>query len=170
VLAQYVIARETLDATDLAANFKKVGLWSASTAKTDYLRSMDRSNPSSVLIGANAATQIATTIKSVALLGPNSALVRFSTDRREADGPLSRTEWAAVVQFAFTGGPLSMEDRLLNPLGFQVTRYRRDAEGGPPRVIVPVAIPGAPVATTTTTTTIAIPSAVPRPVTPETVR
>ena len=170
VLAQYVIARETLDATDLAANYKKVGLWSSSTAKSDYLRSMDRSNPGSVLVGANAATQITTTIKSVALLGPNSALVRFSTDRREGDGPVSRSDWAAVIQFAFTGGPLSMEDRLLNPLGFQVTRYRRDAEGGAPRVIVPTAVPGLPVATTTTTTTIAIPTAVPRPVTPETPR
>ncbi len=140
-LAQYVIARETLDATDLPANYRKVGLWSAGTARSDYLRGMDRSNPASVLTGANAATQIVTTIKSVSLTSPVTALVRFSTDRRDGDGPVTRSDWAAAVQFGFTGGPLSAEDRLINPLGFQVTRYRRDAESAVPQVIIPVAIP-----------------------------
>ena len=176
-LAQYVIARETLDAADLAANYKKVGLWSAGTARTDYLRAMDRSNADSVLIGANSATQVSVTIKSLTLMSPTSALVRFSTDRREGDGPLARSEWAAVIQFAFTGGPLSMEDRLINPLGFQVTHYRRDAESVGARVITPatLVVPAAATvttapataATTTTTTTVAIPSAIPRPVSPE---
>lgn len=140
-LAQYVIARETLDATDLAANYRKVGLWSASTARSDYLRSMDRSNPASVLVGADSATQVITTIKSVSLTSPTSALVRFSTDRRDGDGPVSRRDWAAVIQFAFSGGPLSVEDRLINPLGFQVTRYRRDAETLAPQIIIPTAVP-----------------------------
>lgn len=166
-LAQYVLARETLDATDLAANYRKVGLWSAGTARTDYLRSMDRSNPASILNGANAATQITVTITSIAPMSPSSALVRFSTDRREGDGPVTRMEWAAVMQFAFTGGPLSLEDRLLNPLGFQVTRYRRDAESAAPRIIAAPPIIVAPATTTTTTTTLAIPSAIPRPAVPE---
>jgi type IV secretion system protein VirB8 len=39
-----------------------------------------------------------------------------------------RSDWQAVVSFRFTGQPMRMEDRLLNPLGFQVTAYRRDAE------------------------------------------
>ncbi|WP_419816727.1 virB8 family protein [Glacieibacterium sp.] len=163
-LAQYVIARETLDATDLAANYRKVGLWSASTARSDYLRSMDRKNPASVLNGATAATEISTTIKQVTLMSPTSALVRFATDRREGDGPVTRMDWAAVLQFAFTGGPLSMEDRLVNPLGFQVTHYRRDAEALAPRVIVPTAVPTAVPASTTvtsTTTTSTVPSAAP---------
>ena len=151
VLAQYVIARETLDATDLAANYRKVGLWSAGTARTEYLRTMDRRNPQSTLNGATAATLIQTTVKQVTVMSPTSALVRFSTDRREGDGPVTRTDWAAVMQFAFTGGPLSMEDRLINPLGFQVTRYRRDAEAAP-GVIVPTVV-RAPVVTVTPSAT-----------------
>ena len=172
VLAQYVIARETLDATDLAAAYRKVGLWSAGTARSDYLRSMDRKNPASVLNGVNAATQITTTVKSITVMSPTSALVRFTTDRRDADGPVTRNDWAAVMQFAFTGGPLSLEDRLINPLGFQVTHYRRDAESTAPQVIAPLAVPSA--VTTTVTTTIpgsvAIPTTLPRPVTPEPAR
>jgi type IV secretion system protein VirB8 len=131
-LAQYVIARETLDASDLAANYKKVGLWSKGVALQDYLKGMDRSNPASILNSANVDTQIATTIKSITPLDKGSALVRFATDRREAGGPAARRDWAAVIRYGYSGAPLSAEDRLINPLGFQVTHYRRDAETAPP--------------------------------------
>lgn len=165
-LAQYVIARETLDATDLAANYRKVGLWSAGAARSDYLRAMDRNNPASVLLTANAATEIATTIASITLMSPTTALVRFSTDRRDGDGPVARMDYASVIAFGFTGGPLSLEDRLLNPLGFQVTHYRRDAEAAAPRLIAPVAVrPAATAATATVTTTTVIPTTAPPPAT-----
>ncbi len=160
VLAQYVIARETLDATDLAANYRKVGLWSAGQARSDYLHTMDRRNPASPLIGANAATLIQTTVKQVTIMSPTSALVRFSTERSDGGGGATRTDWAAVMQFAFTGGPLSMEDRLINPLGFQVTHYRRDAEGAPgvvlPAVAPTVVVAPSPTVVTTTVTTPAV--------------
>lgn len=162
-LAQYVIARETLDATDLAANFKKVGLWSAGTARSEYLRAMDRHNPASLLNGATADTVVATTVKQVTVMSPTSALVRFSTDRREGSGPATRTDWAAVMQFAFTGGPLSLEDRLINPLGFQITHYRRDAEAAPGVASLVASVPPL----TPTASPIAIPTALPRVVGPE---
>ena len=132
-LAQYVIARETLDSVDIAANYRKVGLWSAETARTDYLGQMDRKNPASPLNGATTATEIAVTIKSITQMSPTTALIRFATNRREGDGPITQTDMVAVVQFAFTGGPLSFEDRMLNPLGFQVTHYRRDTEAVMPK-------------------------------------
>ena len=137
LLAQYVIARETLDATDLAANYRKVGLWSAGTARAEYLKLMDRRNPVSPLLGATAATVIQTTIKQVTVMSPTSALVRFTTDRNDGGGAVTRSDWAAVMQFGFTGGALSLGDRLVNPLGFQVTHYRRDAEAAP-TVVLPV--------------------------------
>lgn len=158
-VAQYVIARESLDATDLAANYRRVGLWSADTAKADYLRAMDRRNPASALNGATAATQIATTVKSITLMSPTSALVRFSTDRRDGDSAITRNDWAAVMQFAFTGGPLSLEDRLINPLGFQVTTYRRDAESITPQIIAPTPLPGTPTATSLSATPATVPAA-----------
>lgn len=162
-VAQYVIARETLDATDLAANYRKVGLWSTGTARSDYLRSMDRTNPASVLVGANAATQVAVTVRSITLMSRTSALVRFSTDRREGEGPATRMDYAAVMQFAFTGGPLDMEDRLVNPLGFQVSRYRRDAESVGPRTVEPPPPVSATSTTTTTRVTTVAPSVAPSP-------
>ena len=152
LLAQYVIARETLDATDLAANYRKVGLWSAGAARADYLKLMDRRNPASPLLGATAATLVQTTIKQVTVMSPTSALVRFTTDRSDGGGGVTRADWAAVMQFGFTGGALTLDDRLINPLGFQVTHYRRDAEAAP-GVVLPV--PRPTITTTVTTTAVA---------------
>ena len=36
--------------------------------------------------------------------------------------------WASVVKYRFSGAAMGEDDRLLNPLGFQVIRYHRDAE------------------------------------------
>ena len=40
--------------------------------------------------------------------------------------------WVAVIRYRYTGEPMRMEDRLINPLGFEVLRYRRDPEAPPP--------------------------------------
>jgi type IV secretion system protein VirB8 len=42
--------------------------------------------------------------------------------------------WVSVIRYRFTGEPMSMEERLVNPLGFQVVRYRRDQEALAPAV------------------------------------
>ena len=47
-----------------------------------------------------------------------------------------RQPYAAVVGFRYTGQPMRAEDRYLNPLGFQVTAYRRDAETAAPVPVV----------------------------------
>jgi type IV secretion system protein VirB8 len=49
-----------------------------------------------------------------------------------------------VVTYGFSGAPLSAEDRLINPLGFQVSHYRRDAEGAAPAMAPPIAPAAAP--------------------------
>jgi type IV secretion system protein VirB8 len=38
----------------------------------------------------------------------------------------------AIIRYHYSGQPMSVEDRFVNPLGFQVLRYRRDAEALPP--------------------------------------
>jgi type IV secretion system protein VirB8 len=64
-----------------------------------------------------------------------------------------------VIRYQFSTGALSMEDRYLNPLGFQVVRYRRDAESAP------TAADGEP-PLTATTPGIVVPGATPTPVAP----
>jgi len=168
-LVQYVIARESFDRDVVQVNYRKVALWSAENARTDYLNLMQVSNPQSPLVLYPATSSIETRVKSVSPVGTNVALVRFDTIRHDAGGAVQPPRsWVAVIRYRYSGEPMKLEDRFVNPLGFQVLRYRRDAESAPPpeaiavpapgAVLVPGAAPGvvvAPGATTVTTTTIA---------------
>ena len=128
-LVQYVIARETFDATDLRENYRKVMLWSAGDTRAAYRALMQRTTPNSPLNAYSPTTLVAVTIKSVSLLSPTTALVRFDTTRQEAGStPAPAQSWAAAIAFRYSNAPMNMGDRFLNPLGFQVTRYRRDSE------------------------------------------
>lgn len=128
-LVQYVLARETFDATDLRDAYRKAVLLSAGDARGDYERLMKKTTPESPLNLYSPTTVVSTTIKSVSLLSPTTALVRFDTVRKEGGAPPAPPQaWVAAIAFRFTAAPASNGDRFVNPLGFQVTRYRRDAE------------------------------------------
>jgi type IV secretion system protein VirB8 len=128
-IVQYVLARETFDAADLTENYRKVSLWTAPAARAQYQHSMQRSDPTSPLNLFAPTTQVAVTIKSVSQLSPTTALVRFDTTRTEAGATSGeRRSYAAVLAFKYTGAPMTMGDRFINPLGFQVVSYRRDSE------------------------------------------
>jgi type IV secretion system protein VirB8 len=138
-LVQYVIARETFDAADLRDNYRKVTLWSAGEARNSYVEDMRKTNPSSPLNLFSPTTIVSTTIDSVSLLTPTTALVRFETLRRDSGGAIApQGAFVAVMAFRYTGAPMRMEDRFINPLGFQVISYRRDSDSvasAPPRVV-----------------------------------
>ena len=157
-LVQYVIARESFDIASLQANYRKTTLWSADPAKAQYVSSVQVSNPASPLARYPRTTIVSTRVKSVSPLGGNSQLVRFDTQRQDAGGRvLPAQSWVAVIRYRFSREPLTRDDRFVNPLGFQVTSYRRDAEDVTP---VEPAAPGTEVidsSTTTTTTTTEVP-------------
>jgi type IV secretion system protein VirB8 len=68
-------------------------------------------------------------VRGITSLSNETSLVRFSTIRTDPGGqPQSAQPWQAVVSWRFSGAAMSEADRLTNPLGFQVTRYRRNAE------------------------------------------
>ena len=72
-------------------------------------------------------------MKSVSPVGRDVAMVRFETRRRDAGGQLGPpSAWVAVIRYRFSGEPMSIEDRFINPLGFQVVRYQRNPEALPP--------------------------------------
>ena len=142
-LVQYVLARETFDATDLRSAYGKVMLWSAGGARADYQRIMQRTTPDSPLNLYTPTTTVSVTIKSVSLLSATTALVRFDTTRRDAGATTGQQQsWVAAIAFRYTSAPLTQAERFTNPLGFQVTRYRRDAET-PASVAVTLPAPAA---------------------------
>jgi type IV secretion system protein VirB8 len=147
-LVQYVIARESFDIDKLQSDYRKVALWSADTARSSYIASTQVSNPQSPLVLYPRTTVVETRVKSVSPVGRNAALVRFDTIRRDAGGRIEPARpWVAVIRYRYSGEPMQLEDRMVNPLGFQVLRYRRDPEALPPEApVVPtsplVATPG----------------------------
>lgn len=133
MLAQYVVARESFNITDIGASYHKVALWSAGAAQKDYLALMPASNPDSPLRLYPRTTLVETFVKSVSPLGPERALVRFETRRRDQSAQTAQPqEWAAVIGYRFSREALSASDRWLNPLGFQVSNYHKDPEALPP--------------------------------------
>lgn len=128
-LVQYVIARESFDIDLLQENYRKVQLWSVNPARAQYVASVQASNPDSPLARLPRSTVIETHVKSVSGLANGKSLVRFETVRRDRQGRAQVAQaWVAVVSYRFSNDPLTRQDRFLNPLGFQVVRYRRDAE------------------------------------------
>jgi type IV secretion system protein VirB8 len=128
-LVQYVIGRESFDIDSLQESYRKVGLLSADEAREQYLALMRPSNPLSPQASLPRRTTVDTQIRSVSSLSPNTAMVRFSTVRTDPGARAQVAQhWAAVVTYRYSNAEMSADDRLTNPLGFQVIRYRRDAE------------------------------------------
>jgi len=128
-LVQYVIARESFDIDSLQEDYRKVGLWSAGEARERYIAAMRPSNPLSPQASLPRRSTIDVQIRSVSSLSANTAMVRFSTVRTDPGArPQVAQNWAAVVTYRYSNAEMSADDRLTNPLGFQVTRYRRDPE------------------------------------------
>jgi len=128
-LVQYVIAREGFDIDQVNANYRKVALWSAEDARSGYLSAMQANNPQSPLATLPRRALVEVQVRSVSPLGADTALVRFATVRSDPGGQAQSPQlWASVIKYRFTNAGMSAEDRMTNPLGFQVVRYHRDAE------------------------------------------
>lgn len=139
LLAQYVIARESFDIDSLRDSYRKVALWSASEARSRYVSEVQASNPSSPLATMPRRALVEVEIKSISSIDDDTALVRYTTTRIDPSGQKYPAEpMIAVVSYRFSGAKMSAADRLINPLGFQVVRYRRNAElvrDTPPTVV-----------------------------------
>lgn len=129
-LAGYVIARETFDATDLSEKYRRVQLMSSRPVAAAYVAQMAANNPESPLRTLNRGDTVSIRIRSVSLINDGAALVRYTAIRSALGGGTTPpANFVAAISFGFNGRPLRQSDRYDNPLGFQVTRYRRDAEG-----------------------------------------
>lgn len=150
MLAQYVAAREGFNITTLSADYRRVMLWSTDRARSTYASLMPAQNPDSPLRLYPRSALLQVNIESVSDLSPRTALVRFSTTRTDEGAPAGNPAYyVAVVGYQFTDEPLRADDRLVNPLGFQVTHYERSDEVAPPPPRSPhtvVDIPLAPAA------------------------
>jgi type IV secretion system protein VirB8 len=139
------------DAATISDQYRKVSLWSANGARAEYLAQMQAGNAASPInrhgraqrwrCGWKAsrrwAMRAGRTGARWCVLSPRC---RMRAAMAGAAGQAAY--WVAVLQYRFVGNPASLEDRLTNPLGFQVVAYRRDQEAPP--VAAPVAAARSP--------------------------
>ncbi|MBB4642581.1 virB8 family protein [Rhizorhapis suberifaciens] len=138
-LVQYVLARENFDFGTVKGDYRKAWAWSADSARNDYTAYMQVTNPASPLLTVPRGSSVEAQVRSISPLGAGSALVRFETVRRDNKGSeQERRNWVAMITYRYSHGPMSMEERFINPLGFQVTRYKRSPEAPPQSVEVPL--------------------------------
>lgn len=144
-LVQYVIARESYDIDSIQRDYRRIALWSAGEARTRYIASMQPNAPGNPFTQLPTRAVVSVEIRSVSSLGAGRSLVRFTTMRSDAAGQDQEPQyWAAIADWQYSGAEMSQEDRLINPLGFQVTRYRRDAETLPEMIPAAGAMIGPP--------------------------
>jgi type IV secretion system protein VirB8 len=132
MLVQYVTQREGFDHDSVQSYYRHVTLWSAETARSDYMGAMQATNPQSPLARYPRGTVVEVRVKSVSPVSRNVAMVRFDTVMRSPNGQVTpQGAWVSVLRYRYSGEPMRQEDRFANPLGFQVVRYRRDQEAMP---------------------------------------
>jgi type IV secretion system protein VirB8 len=123
----YVRSREGFTYSEVGPNFKLVALMSTEAEQQRYAAAFGPKNPESpqVLYGRAATAKIA--IKSISMIAKDVASVRYS--RTVTRGEEQRvTHWVATLTYAYVAAAMSEGDRLINPLGFQVSEYRADGE------------------------------------------
>ena len=147
MLVQYVVAREGFSFAQVRADYRKVMSWSSGPARAAYARDMSSSNPDGPLARYSRWSVIEIVPKSVSELSDKSSMVRFDVVRSDGDGRTAPpVAYAAVVDHRFLPREMTVEERFLNPLGFEVTRYRRDPEAAPAAAPSSSAVPLGPAA------------------------
>lgn len=127
-IVRFIRARETYDPRGLRDNYDLASLYSTGKAAEDLAYTFSGANLQNPVKVYGSDTTVTVAVKSVIFLNERTAAVRFSTTRNSRSGPTMTDHWVANVRFQYTSEPMRNDWRFDNPLGFQVTEYRRDQE------------------------------------------
>lgn len=127
-IVRCLTARETFDATDYRQTYRYVGLCMTGPPLVAYRRLHNQTNEHSPanVYGYDGIVRVE--IRAVNLLSATTALVSFRTIVEQRGREAAVQHWRGAVTFGYTARELRMADRFINPLGFQITRYRRDPD------------------------------------------
>ncbi len=128
-IVKYVVSRETYDPQDLNRNYDLVRLMSSQDEAKKFDDSVSNGNPTSPVERYKTTMTRTVRISSVSFLDQKkkTVQVRFvttDTGRNET----KENYWVAILTFRYINAPMDENDRLNNPLGFQITSYRIDQE------------------------------------------
>ncbi|WP_375608478.1 MULTISPECIES: virB8 family protein [unclassified Bartonella] len=126
-LNQYVLNRETYDYDTIQLNYDTTALLSAAAVQQEYLKIYEGENARDKVLSNKA--RITVKVRSIQPNGLGQATVRFTTQQHDSTGAAgAKQHQIATIGYTYVGSPMKSSDRLLNPLGFQVTSYRSDPE------------------------------------------
>lgn len=126
-LNAYVNAREEYSDGIAFANYQKIGLMSGPQEGQEYYSVFRPESPTSPINTHGTHGSIEVKVNSISFLDEGVASVRFEKlDKNK--GQESRSRWIATITYEYLDPPISESERLINPLGFQVSDYRVDAE------------------------------------------
>ena len=127
-LNKYVLNRESYAYDTLQTAYDTTVLLSSPDVQREYRAIFDGPNARDKVLSNQ--TRIVVAVRSI-MPGTtsNTAVVRFSTRRKQTNGaPDVEESLVSTIGFHYVGAAMHEQDRLVNPLGFQVTSYRVDPE------------------------------------------
>ncbi|WP_208437072.1 virB8 family protein [Bartonella taylorii] len=126
-LNQYVLNRETYDYDTIQLSYDTTALLSAPAVQQEFYQIYEGENARDQVLSNKA--RITVKVRSIQPNGRGQATVRFTTQQHESNGIVGpKQHQIATIGYTYVGTPMKSSDRLLNPLGFQVTSYRADPE------------------------------------------
>ncbi|WP_035451348.1 type IV secrection system protein TrwG, partial [Bartonella birtlesii] len=126
-LNQYVLNRETYDYDTIQLNYDTTALLSTAAVQQEFYKIYEGEDARDKVLSNKA--RITVKVRSIQPNGRGQATVRFTTQQHDSTGAVGvKQHQIATIGYTYVGAPMKSSDRLLNPLGFQVTSYRTDPE------------------------------------------
>ena len=124
----YVLNRESYEYDTLQTAYDTTVLLSSPDVQREYAALFEGPNARDKVLSNQ--TRILVKVRSITPgTSGNTAVVRFGRVRKQANGaPDVEESLVATVGFRYVGAAMREQDRLVNPLGFQVTSFRVDPE------------------------------------------
>ncbi|PIT16427.1 virB8 family protein [Snodgrassella alvi] len=133
-LAQYIKYRESYDWQTIQSTYDATMLLSAQPVQQEFAKIYTDNNPNAPHKILKDRFKVVVNVKAISFVG-QMAQIRFDKQLIPLTGNLSKTtppqQLIATVAFDYANQPMQEKDRLVNPLGFQITSYRVDPENTP---------------------------------------
>jgi type IV secretion system protein VirB8 len=124
-LNKYVLNRESYDWQTLQASYDTAVLLSSEAVQREIAALFDGPKARDKVLGERVRYVVK--VRSITP-SKDTAVVRFVRTRRVEGAEDADESLVATIGFQYVPAPMKEEDRLVNPLGFQVTSYRVDPE------------------------------------------
>jgi len=137
-IGKYVVGRESYHFNTRNIDRRQTGLLSSITVQQEYSLETDpKQNSNAPITLYGQITTIEVKVNSISFIAKNELInkerrstvqVRFSKEIKKKGDREPLEHWVASLSFVYRNSPMKLDDRLINPLGFQVVSYRKDQE------------------------------------------